>query len=46
VLAEARLTGDQTEGVVRALDALLRERSGGNGPAVLTNPVHIGVGTK
>ena len=32
---------------VRAvLDGMLRERSGGDGAAVLTNPVHIGVGTK
>lgn len=35
------------EAVVReSLDAMLRERSGGNGPAVLTNPVHIAIGTK
>jgi hypothetical protein len=25
---------------------MLRERSGGNGPAVLTAPLNIGVGTK
>lgn len=29
-----------------ALERRLRERAGGNGPAVLTNPVHIGFGTK
>ena len=28
------------------LRGMLRERSGGNGRAVLTNPVHIGIGTK
>ena len=28
------------------LDGMLRERSGGNGPAVLTNAVNIGIGTK
>ena len=38
---------EKQEAVVRgSLDAMLRERSGGNGPAVLTNPVHIGIGTK
>ena len=30
----------------QVLDGMLRERSGGNGPAILTNPVHIGIGTK
>ena len=35
------------EVVVRqSLDAKLGERSGGDGPAVLTNPVHIAIGTK
>ena len=28
------------------LDGMLRERTGGNGPAVLTAPLNIGVGTK
>ena len=32
--------------VRQVLDGMLRERSWGNGPAVLTNPVHIGIGTK
>ena len=40
------LTPDQEEAVREALGALLRERSGGTGPAVLTNPVHIAIGTK
>lgn len=29
----------------RTLDGMLRERSGGQGPAVLSNQVHIGIGT-
>jgi ubiquinone/menaquinone biosynthesis C-methylase UbiE len=34
-------------GVVRqSLDQMVRERAGGDGPAILTNPVHIGIGTK
>ena len=40
------LTPDQETVVRRSLDEMLRERSGGTGPAVLTNPVHIGIGTK
>lgn len=46
VLAEVNLTKEQTVVVQQALDRMVRERSGGSGPAVLTNPVHIGVGTK
>ena len=42
----ADLTGEQTAEVRRVLDAMLRERSGGTGPAVLTDPNHIGIGTK
>jgi ubiquinone/menaquinone biosynthesis C-methylase UbiE len=30
----------------QVLDGMLRERSGGNGSAVLTSPVNIGIGTK
>ncbi len=34
-------------GVVRdAMERMIRERAGGSGTAVLTNPVHIGIGTK
>jgi hypothetical protein len=29
-----------------ALQGMIRERSGGSGPAVLTNPINIGIGTK
>lgn len=46
LLAELHLTAAQTAVVRRALDRMMQERSGGSGPAILTNPVHIGVGTK
>lgn len=42
----ADLTPEQEGVVQRSLDDRLRERSGGSGSAVLTNPVHIGTGTK
>ena len=48
-LAEMAVTGltqPQRAKVRQVLDGMLRERSGGNGRAVLTNPVHIGIGTK
>lgn len=46
VMLTADLTGEQRAVVIRTLDAKLRERAGGDGPATLTNPVHIGIGTK
>jgi ubiquinone/menaquinone biosynthesis C-methylase UbiE len=42
----ADLTPEQEGVVQRSLDDMLRERSGGCGSAILTNPVHIGTGTK
>ena len=42
----AGLTTEQTAMAQEALDCMLRERSGGTGPAVLTNPINIGTGTK
>ncbi|WP_227353036.1 class I SAM-dependent methyltransferase [Haladaptatus salinisoli] len=39
-------TEEQRAAARQILDEMLRERSGGNGPAVLTSPVHIGIGTK
>ena len=42
----AGLTEEQRRDVRVVLDGMLRERSGGRGVAVLTNPVHIGIGTK
>jgi hypothetical protein len=46
VLAELNLTKEQAAVVQQALDRMVHERSGGSGPAVLTNPINIGVGTK
>jgi pimeloyl-ACP methyl ester carboxylesterase/ubiquinone/menaquinone biosynthesis C-methylase UbiE len=46
LLSELSLTGEQHAAVQRTLDDMVRRRSGGHGPAVLTNPVHIGVGTR
>jgi SAM-dependent methyltransferase len=42
----ADLTDRQREDIIQVLDGMIRERSGGNGPAVLTAPLNIGVGTK
>ena len=40
------LTNEQQATVRQLLDGMLRERSGGNGPALLTAPLNFGVGTK
>ena len=42
----ADLKREQMTLVQQALEGMLRDRSGGSGPVVLTNPVHIGIGTK
>ena len=42
----ADLNEEQQARIRQVLDGMLRERSGGNGPALLTNPVNIGIGTK
>ena len=42
----ADLTDGQRADIIRVLDGMVRERSGGKGPAVLTAPLNIGVGTK
>jgi ubiquinone/menaquinone biosynthesis C-methylase UbiE len=42
----ADLTGRQRADIIQVLDGMVRERSGGNGPAVLTASLNIGVGTK
>jgi ubiquinone/menaquinone biosynthesis C-methylase UbiE len=39
-------TDEQRDRLRQVLDGMLRERSGGNGPVVLTNRVHIGIGTR
>jgi ubiquinone/menaquinone biosynthesis C-methylase UbiE len=46
VLGDLDLTDDQIRVVRETLDRMIRERSGGSGPAVLTNPINIGVGTR
>lgn len=42
----ADLTDRQRDDIIQVLDGMVRERSGGNGAAVLTAPLNIGVGTK
>jgi hypothetical protein len=42
----ADLTDGQRTDIIRVLDGMVRERSGGPGPAVLTAPLNIGVGIK
>ena len=42
----ADLTDEQRTDIIRVLDGMIRERSGGSGPAVLTAPLNLGVGTK
>ena len=46
VIGELSLTNEQRAVVRQALDDMVRKRSGGSGPAVLTNPINIGIGTK
>ena len=46
VLGELNLSSDEREVIQQALERLVRERAGGSGPAKLTNPINIGVGTK
>jgi ubiquinone/menaquinone biosynthesis C-methylase UbiE len=46
VLDDLNLTKEQTAVVQQALEGMIRERSEGSGPAVLTNPINIGIGTK
>src|SRR5690606_13551374 len=42
----ADLTQEQRDAVRQNLEDMLRERAGGNGPALLTNPINVGFGTK
>jgi ubiquinone/menaquinone biosynthesis C-methylase UbiE len=42
----ADLTAEQRADIIQVLDGMVRERFGGNGSAVLTAPLNIGVGTK
>jgi hypothetical protein len=46
ILAGLKLTAEQRGVVRQILDDMLRQRAGGNGPALLTAQVYIGIGTK
>jgi ubiquinone/menaquinone biosynthesis C-methylase UbiE len=46
VIAELNLTEEQQARLRQILDGMLRERAGGDGRAVLTNAVNVGLGTK
>jgi hypothetical protein len=46
VLRGLDLTSAERNAVHRALERLGCERAGSGGPAVLTNPINIGIGTK
>ncbi|HWM27054.1 MAG TPA: methyltransferase domain-containing protein [Woeseiaceae bacterium] len=46
VLGQLNLSSDERQVIQRSLEKLVRERAGGRGPAKLTNPINIGVGTK
>jgi ubiquinone/menaquinone biosynthesis C-methylase UbiE len=46
VMLTSDLTTEQRADVIRVLDSMLRERADGSGLATLTNPAHIGIGTK
>jgi ubiquinone/menaquinone biosynthesis C-methylase UbiE len=46
VVAGLKASGEQLAAIRQALERLVRERAGGSGRAILTVPVHIGVGTK
>jgi putative transposase len=39
-------TNDERAAVRQTLEKMIRERAGDSGAATLTNPVHIGIGTK
>ena len=46
ILGELDLSEDQVDVARQALDELVRDRAGGEGPAVLTAPINVGVGFK
>jgi ubiquinone/menaquinone biosynthesis C-methylase UbiE len=46
VITDLDLTEEQQARLRQILDGMLRERAGGDGRAVLTNAVNVGVGTK
>jgi ubiquinone/menaquinone biosynthesis C-methylase UbiE len=46
VLASLTITDNERGVIQQALEKMVRERAGGNGPAKLTNAVHIGIAAK
>jgi ubiquinone/menaquinone biosynthesis C-methylase UbiE len=46
VLEGLDLTESERAAVQKAMEKLVRERAGGNGPALLSNPINIGIGIK
>jgi ubiquinone/menaquinone biosynthesis C-methylase UbiE len=46
VLGSLNLTNDERGVIQQTLEKMVRERAGDGGPAKLTNPINIGVGTK
>lgn len=46
IFAQLGLTEDQLAAVRTTLEGLVQERAGGSGPAILTNPINIGIGTR
>jgi SAM-dependent methyltransferase len=46
VLSSLNLTNDDRDVIQQALEKMVRKRAGTSGTAKLTNPIHIGVGTK
>jgi SAM-dependent methyltransferase len=46
MLGALSLTSDERGAIRQALDRLVRERAGQSGPAILTSPINIGIGTK
>ena len=46
VLGGLSLTNDERGVVQQTREKMVSERAGGSGPAKLTNPINIGVGTK
>ena len=46
VLEELNLTDGERTVIQQTLETLVRKRAGGNGPALLSNPINIGIGTK
>jgi ubiquinone/menaquinone biosynthesis C-methylase UbiE len=46
VLKDLGLTDDERIVIRKTLETLVQERAGGSGPALLSNPINIGIGTK